>query len=159
MARLREISIKFNVHVAIVIHPRKTDDGEDIGIHSIYGTSKATQEADNIWVIQNREGFKVFDVKKNRYDGELGRIPLGFNREVKQFFQLKKDEFEDLRNKERTMGQIILDREEEAKAEKAGKAESKQTEEEKAIFEEEIDDYVLNKANRANNQNGWQRKN
>lgn len=27
MARLREISIKFNVHIAIVIHPRKTEDG------------------------------------------------------------------------------------------------------------------------------------
>lgn len=80
MAKLREISIKFNVHIAIVIHPRKTEDGEDIGIHSIYGTSKATQEADNIWIIQNRDGFKILDVKKNRYDGELGRIPLGFNR-------------------------------------------------------------------------------
>jgi twinkle protein len=43
MAKLREISIKHNVHVVIVIHPRKTEDGEDIGIHSIYGTSKATQ--------------------------------------------------------------------------------------------------------------------
>jgi twinkle protein len=54
MARLREITIRYNVHVVVVIHPRKTDDGEDIGIHSIYGTSKATQEADNIWLIQNR---------------------------------------------------------------------------------------------------------
>lgn len=54
MAKLREISIRYNVHVVVVIHPRKTDDGEDIGIHSIYGTSKATQEADNIWLIQNR---------------------------------------------------------------------------------------------------------
>lgn len=69
MAKLRDISIKYNVHVVIVIHPRKTEDNDDIGIHSIYGTSKATQEADNIWLIQNRDGFKVFDVKKNRYDG------------------------------------------------------------------------------------------
>ena len=69
MAKLRDISIKYNVHVVIVIRPRKTEDNEDIGIHSIYGTSKATQEADNIWLIQNRDGFKIFDVKKNRYDG------------------------------------------------------------------------------------------
>lgn len=27
MAKLRDISIKYNVHVMIVIHPRKTDDG------------------------------------------------------------------------------------------------------------------------------------
>jgi twinkle protein len=93
MAKLREISIKYNVHITIVIHPRKTEDSEDIGIHSIYGTSKATQEADNIWVIQNRDGYKLLDVKKNRYDGELGRIPLGFNKDSKQFFQLKREEF------------------------------------------------------------------
>lgn len=91
MARLRAISIKYNVHVMIVIHPKKTEDNEDLGIHSIYGTSKASQEADNIWFIQNRESYKVFDVKKNRYDGELGRVPLGFNRGSKNFFQLSKE--------------------------------------------------------------------
>lgn len=91
------------MHIAIVIHPRKTEDNEDIGIHSIYGTSKATQEADNIWVIQNRDGFKLLDVKKNRYDGELGKIPLGFNKDTKKFFQLRRAEFEALRTKEKTM--------------------------------------------------------
>ena len=80
MSKLRKISIEYKVHIAIVIHPRKTQDGQDIGIHSIYGTSKATQEADNIWMIQNREGFKIFDAKKNRFDGQLGKIPLGFDR-------------------------------------------------------------------------------
>ncbi len=54
MSRLRRIATKYNVHIAIVIHPRKTDNNEDIQIHSIYGTSKAAQEADNIWMIQNR---------------------------------------------------------------------------------------------------------
>jgi twinkle protein len=43
MASLRKITIDYNVHIIIVIHPRKTDESEDIGIHSIYGTSKATQ--------------------------------------------------------------------------------------------------------------------
>ena len=61
-----------------------------MGIHSIYGTSKATQEADNIWIIQNRDGFKIFDIKKNRYDGETGRVALGYNRGTKSFIELKK---------------------------------------------------------------------
>lgn len=95
----------------IVIHPRKTDDSEDLGIHSIYGTSKATQEADNIWIIQNRENYKILDVRKNRYDGELGRFPLGFNRNTKNFFQFTKSEFEALRFKEKTMHDIINERE------------------------------------------------
>lgn len=43
MSEFRKIATTFNVHIAVVIHPRKTEDNEDIGIHSIYGTSKATQ--------------------------------------------------------------------------------------------------------------------
>jgi twinkle protein len=43
MGSLRKIATNYNVHIAIVIHPRKTDHSEDIQIHSIYGTSKAAQ--------------------------------------------------------------------------------------------------------------------
>jgi twinkle protein len=43
MSEFRKIATTYNVHIAVVIHPRKTEDNEDIGIHSIYGTSKATQ--------------------------------------------------------------------------------------------------------------------
>lgn len=69
MARLRKIATNFNVHIIVVIHPRKTDDNEDIQINSIYGSSKSTQEADNVWIIQKREHFRVLDIKKNRFDG------------------------------------------------------------------------------------------
>ena len=54
MARLRKLSTDYKIHIVVVIHPRKTEETEDIQIHSIYGTSKATQEADNIWIVQNR---------------------------------------------------------------------------------------------------------
>lgn len=74
----------------IVIHPRKTEDNEDIQIHSIYGTSKAAQEADNIWMVQNRTNFRIFDIKKNRFDGDLGKVALGYNKELKSFTQLTK---------------------------------------------------------------------
>ena len=43
MSEFRSIATAYNVHIAVVIHPRKTEDTEDVGIHSIYGTSKATQ--------------------------------------------------------------------------------------------------------------------
>lgn len=75
----------------VVIHPRKTQDDEDVQIHSIYGTSKAAQQADNIWMIQNRGNFRIFDVKKNRFDGDLGKIALGYNKNTKSFFQLKRN--------------------------------------------------------------------
>jgi twinkle protein len=99
MAELRSIATAYNVHIAVVIHPRKTEDSEDVGIHSIYGTSKATQEADNIWVIQNRDGFKIFDIKKNRYDGDVGRVAMGFDKNSKSFFELRKKELESLFSK------------------------------------------------------------
>lgn len=86
MSSLRRLATTYSVHIIIVIHPRKTEDGEDIGIHSIYGSSKAAQEADNIWMIQNRELYKVFDIKKNRFDGEIGKVAIGFDRECKSFF-------------------------------------------------------------------------
>jgi twinkle protein len=54
MARLRRIANQHQVHVCVVIHPRKTDEGEDLGLHSIFGTSKSVQEADNVWLIQQR---------------------------------------------------------------------------------------------------------
>jgi twinkle protein len=65
-----------DVHMTLVIHPRKVDENDDIGISSIFGSAKATQEADNIFVIQNREKYRIFEVKKNRFDGELGNTPI-----------------------------------------------------------------------------------
>ncbi len=37
------MATNYNVHIIIVIHPRKTEDNTDIQIQSIYGTSKSTQ--------------------------------------------------------------------------------------------------------------------
>lgn len=70
--RFRKLSTDNDVHMTLVIHPRKVDENDDIGISSIFGTAKATQEADNIFVIQNREKYRIFEIKKNRFDGELG---------------------------------------------------------------------------------------
>jgi twinkle protein len=39
-------------------------------------------------MIQHRENFKIFEIKKNRFDGELGKVALGFDRASKRFFQL-----------------------------------------------------------------------
>lgn len=43
MARLRYIATSLFVHISVVIHPKKTEDGEDLGLHSIFGTSKSVQ--------------------------------------------------------------------------------------------------------------------
>ncbi len=66
--------------MVLVIHPRKEDDAVSLGISSIFGTAKATQEADLVLILQKgRDGLMSLDVKKNRYDGMLGKVPLDFN--------------------------------------------------------------------------------
>lgn len=70
---LRRIASDQNVHITIVIHPKKVQESEDLNITSVFGSAKATQEADNVVIIQNRESYRYLDIKKNRYDGDVGR--------------------------------------------------------------------------------------
>lgn len=75
------------VNVIVVIHPRKEADGMELGLSSIGGTAKASQEADLVMILQRFQSYpsrgsrsQIFlDVKKNRYDGALGRVALTFN--------------------------------------------------------------------------------
>jgi hypothetical protein len=41
-----------NVHLSLVIHPRKEQDDTMLNISSVFGTAKATQEADNVLILQ-----------------------------------------------------------------------------------------------------------
>jgi twinkle protein len=41
-----------NVHVTLVVHPRKEDENVRLGLASIFGGAKATQEADLIVILQ-----------------------------------------------------------------------------------------------------------
>uniref|UniRef100_A0A915IZR4 SF4 helicase domain-containing protein n=1 Tax=Romanomermis culicivorax TaxID=13658 RepID=A0A915IZR4_ROMCU len=51
-SEFRELASKLNVHVTLVVHPRKEMDGADLHANSLYGGVKASQEADNIFIIQ-----------------------------------------------------------------------------------------------------------
>lgn len=48
---LRRIASDQNVHITIVIHPKKVQESEDLNITSVFGSAKATQEADNVVII------------------------------------------------------------------------------------------------------------
>lgn len=50
----RSFATDHNCHVTLVIHPRKELEGNTLSINSVFGTAKATQEADNILIIQDR---------------------------------------------------------------------------------------------------------
>jgi twinkle protein len=81
-----------------VIHPRKEDD-ERLTANSIFGGAKATQEADNVVILQEEEinlklKRKFLQVVKNRFSGDIGLVPLFFNKGTltfsKKIFQKEK---------------------------------------------------------------------
>lgn len=48
---LRQLATEKNVHITVVIHPKKVEDDNNLNVGSIYGTSKVTQEADNVLIL------------------------------------------------------------------------------------------------------------
>jgi twinkle protein len=89
IALFRDFASRYNVHVTVVIHPKKEKDGERLGISSFYGSSKPTQEADTVLILQKAlDGTRSLDVVKNRFDGTTGQVPLGFRSFTRSFVDL-----------------------------------------------------------------------
>ena len=53
--QFRVFATKYNITVFLVIHPRKEDVSKDLSVSSIFGTAKASQEADSILILQKNE--------------------------------------------------------------------------------------------------------
>jgi twinkle protein len=76
------------VNIILVIHPRKDDDRVALHVSSIFGTAKATQEADLVVILQRVDDHQMFvDIKKNRFDGQLGKFDVNFNSMSKLFYE------------------------------------------------------------------------
>jgi twinkle protein len=106
--RLRKFSTEKNVHVTLVIHPRKSD--EMLKISSIFGTAKASQEADNIYILQAFKGVRIIEIAKNRFDGTVGKVAIAFDGSSCRFFELTEDEFLAHTKNNMKIEQIISDR-------------------------------------------------
>lgn len=80
---IRDFCTLRNVHVSLVVHPRKENDDQKIMTSSIFGSAKATQEADNLIVLQRGKDpvLRHLDVLKNRFNGNTGHVTLLFDRE------------------------------------------------------------------------------
>lgn len=96
IAAFRSLATKHNIHVTLVMHPRKEREEDDLTTSSIFGSAKASQEADNVLIIQDKrltslKGKKYLQIVKNRYSGDLGIMPLEFNKDALSYaFQRKK---------------------------------------------------------------------
>ncbi|XP_008556144.1 mitochondrial DNA helicase [Microplitis demolitor] len=95
VSQFRSFATKSNCHVTLVIHPRKERVEEELTTASIFGGAKASQEADNILIIQDKRltsvrGKKYLQIAKNRYSGDLGIMNLEFDRTSLSYQQKKK---------------------------------------------------------------------
>lgn len=88
----RKFATLKNVHISLVIHPRKQEEDAPLTHASVFGTAKATQEADNVIILQRGRSHKYIEVKKNRFDGELGQIPLRFEKDSTKFYEISPTE-------------------------------------------------------------------
>lgn len=79
--KFRKFATERNVHITLVVHPRKQQEAAKLSMDSIYGSAKATQEADTVLILQVEQGGKKYvEVKKNRFNGDLGYANLHFDR-------------------------------------------------------------------------------
>ena len=152
--RFRAFATRHDVHVTLVVHPRKEPEDEALSLTSVFGSAKATQEADTVIILQRESGRaqalqalqlqqqmaqlqgggggggrgynnsgggggynrsqssygsngnggpsayaaalaaaeaipprKYLDVRKNRYDGSLGKVQLAFDPGSKCFYE------------------------------------------------------------------------
>lgn len=92
---LRKLATDLDVHVCLVVHPKKVDDDTQLTAGSIFGSAKISQEADNVMILQKSAdipNYRMLQVIKNRFDGEVGQAGLAFNKQTKRYFELNKIE-------------------------------------------------------------------
>ncbi|XP_075072355.1 twinkle mtDNA helicase [Mixophyes fleayi] len=90
----RKFATDSGCHVTLVIHPRKEDDDKELQTSSIFGSAKASQEADNVLILQDRKlasgpGKRHLQLAKNRFDGDVGVFSLEFNKSTLTFSSSK----------------------------------------------------------------------
>lgn len=92
--KIRDFCSYKNVNITLVIHPKKITEGYEMDIASLGGTAKASQEADSVIILQKGEWFRYLDVRKNRFDGDLGKIAYEYNRESQCIRELSAEEMQ-----------------------------------------------------------------
>ena len=99
VSKFRKFATMKNIHISLVVHPRKMDQNGWFGLESVFGGVKITQEADNVVILQKDDPVcKHVEVLKNRFDGDLGRVPIRFEKNMQRFRELKEGEYTNMKN-------------------------------------------------------------
>ncbi|XP_049848452.1 twinkle mtDNA helicase-like [Schistocerca gregaria] len=95
ISKLRNFSTSKNVHISLIIHPRKEDSGHALSTNSVFGSAKATQEADNVIMIQHGKFYRYLEVTKNRFSGDLGKVAYKYNSSENTFVEMTAEEIQE----------------------------------------------------------------
>lgn len=130
----RKFATNSSCHVTLIIHPRKEEDDRELQTASIFGSAKASQEADNVLILQEKKvvscpGRRSLQITKNRFDGDVGIFPLEFIKSSLTFssalkgkLKLKKVPAKSENEEEDKENTVALNKEgKKEKAEKVGK--------------------------------------
>jgi len=49
--KLRSLATDKNIHIFLIIHPKKVEDDNNLNVSSIFGSAKSTQEADTVMIL------------------------------------------------------------------------------------------------------------
>ncbi len=96
--QLHEMAFSLSIHILLICHPRQSaTSGEEIGIHSLKGSSSIKQYADNVIILHRSartdstasEGKVKVRVAKNRMFGTEGNAYLFYQSEWDGYLELK----------------------------------------------------------------------
>ncbi|CBZ52781.1 hypothetical protein NCLIV_025690 [Neospora caninum Liverpool] len=99
--KFRRFATTKNVHISIVVHPRKEDDDTPLGLSSVFGSVKSTQEADNVVILQRRRrsptGHAATASRSGSRRGGAGlegsASPPGDSARTTNYLELRKNRF------------------------------------------------------------------
>eukprot|EP00916_Digyalum_oweni_P026416 GHVL01043404.1.p1 GENE.GHVL01043404.1~~GHVL01043404.1.p1 ORF type:complete len:1456 (+),score=379.99 GHVL01043404.1:481-4368(+) len=87
--KFRRFATNNNVHISLVVHPRKEAEGQSLGLSSVFGSVKSTQEADNVCIVQKSDALSCIEIKKNRFSGDCGKLFYVFDKKSKNIIQVE----------------------------------------------------------------------
>lgn len=89
----KQFSSSHNIHITLEMQPIEKCNDSEMNLNSIFQSAESIQYVDNVIILQNIKGKKILDIKKNKFDGELGSSKIFFDEDSQKYRQLYDESF------------------------------------------------------------------
>lgn len=89
----KQFSSSHNIHITLEMQPIEKCNDSEMNLNSIFQSTESIQYVDNVIILQNIKGKKILDIKKNKFDGELGSSKIYFDEDSQKYRQLYDESF------------------------------------------------------------------